>query len=259
MKLSYVIVTFNRREALLRTLGILHRTTPLPLGEWETWVVDNGSTDGSLEAVRQQFPDVHLIARPANEGVWSRSYAFAPARGQYLILLDDDSYPIGDAAAKSIDYLETHPACAAVVGLVVLPDGSFEACAFPAVMLSGARLHSQVDPGPNRGFPKGVLPQGRRVRLQLPHLASRLQRRAVRGRDLPARQGHDRAKLGPGPPHGPSQQPDSRRAISPIATPAALPRRLAAAIHGIGLSRWLRPGRTGRRSGRRGVGGFEKH
>lgn len=138
MKLSYVIVTFNRRGPLLRTLDILRRTTPLPAGEWETWVVDNGSTDGSCQAVRQKFPDVHLIERPTNEGVWSRSYAFGPARGQYLILLDDDSYPIDDAAAKSIDYLEAHPACAAVVGLVVLPDGSYEACAFPAVMLSGA-------------------------------------------------------------------------------------------------------------------------
>jgi GT2 family glycosyltransferase len=138
MKLSYVIVTFNRRGPLLRTLDILHRTTPLPAGEWETWVVDNGSTDGSCQSVREQFPDVHLIERPSNEGVWSRSYAFAPARGQYLILLDDDSYPIGDAAAKSIEYLETHPGCAAVVGLVLLPDGSYEACALPAVMLSGA-------------------------------------------------------------------------------------------------------------------------
>jgi len=138
MKLSYVIVTCNRRGPLLRTLDILRRTTPLPAAEWETWVVDNGSTDGSCQAVREQFPDVHLIERPTNEGVWSRSYAFAPARGQFLILLDDDSYPIGDAAAKSIDYLESHPACAAVVGLVVLPDGSCEACAFPAVMLSGA-------------------------------------------------------------------------------------------------------------------------
>jgi GT2 family glycosyltransferase len=138
MKLSYVIVTFNRRGPLLRTLDILRRTTPLPAGEWEAWVVDNGSTDGSCQAVREQFPDVHLIERPTNEGVWSRSYAFAPARGQYLILLDDDSYPIGDAAAKSIDYLDAHPACGAVVGLVILPDGSYEACAFPAVMLSGA-------------------------------------------------------------------------------------------------------------------------
>lgn len=138
MKLSYIIVTHNRCESLIRTLGILRDTTPLLAGQWETWVVDNGSTDGTLDAIRQQFPNVHVIARPTNEGVWSRSYAFGSAEGEHVILLDDDSYPVGQAAIRSIDYLESNPECAAVVGLVVLPDGSFEACAFPSVMLSGA-------------------------------------------------------------------------------------------------------------------------
>jgi GT2 family glycosyltransferase len=138
MKLSYVIVTHNRREALLKTLEILHRTTPLRRDEWETWVVDNASTDGTAAALRQAYPDIHLLARGTNEGVWARSHAFAPAAGEYLILLDDDSYPIGDAVSKSIEYLDRNNQCAAVVGKVVLPDGSLEACAMPAVMLSGA-------------------------------------------------------------------------------------------------------------------------
>ena len=110
----------------------------MPRAQWEIWVVDNGSTDGTLDAVRQEFPEVNLIARPRNEGVWARSHAFGSARGKYVILLDDDSYPIGDAARRSMDYLDTNPRCAAVVGKVILPDGSFEACALPAVMLSGA-------------------------------------------------------------------------------------------------------------------------
>jgi GT2 family glycosyltransferase len=138
MKLSYVIVTHNRCEPLLKTLRILHQNTSLPRSEWEAWVVDNGSTDGTCEAVRSEFPEVRIIARATNEGVWSRSYAFEPAEGKYLILLDDDSYPIDDAAARSMAYMESQPKCAAVVGRVVLPDGSYEACAFPAVMLSGA-------------------------------------------------------------------------------------------------------------------------
>lgn len=138
MKLSYVIVTHDRREPLLRTLEILHRTTPLPREQWEAWVVDNASDDGTLDAVRARFPDVRLIPRASNEGVGARSHAFGPARGQYLILLDDDSYPVGDTVTRSIEYLDTHPHSAAVVGKVILPDGSLEACAMPAVMLSGA-------------------------------------------------------------------------------------------------------------------------
>ena len=138
VKLSYVIVTHQRREPLLRTLGILQQNTGLPRSRWETWVVDNGSTDGTVEAVRDRFPAVHLIQRERNEGVWARSHAFGPARGEYLVLLDDDSYPVPGAAERSMAYLDAHPACAAVVGRVVLPDGSLEACALPSVMLSGA-------------------------------------------------------------------------------------------------------------------------
>ena len=138
MKLSYVIVTHNRRDALMRTLRILHTTTPLPSSQWEAWVVDNGSTDGTAVAVREAFPGVKLIARPRNEGVWARSYAFDRAEGRHVMLLDDDSYPVGDAALRSIEYLDANPDCGAVVGRVLLPDGSSEACAFPAVLVSCA-------------------------------------------------------------------------------------------------------------------------
>jgi hypothetical protein len=138
MKLSYVIVTHNRRAALMATLRHLHATTPLPPEAWEAWVVDNASTDGSVEAVRCEFPGVKIIERDDNEGTAARSHAFGPARGRYLILLDDDSYPIGDTVSRSIEYMDRHPRTAALVGKVVLPDGLLEACAMPSVMLSGA-------------------------------------------------------------------------------------------------------------------------
>jgi GT2 family glycosyltransferase len=138
MKLSYVIVTHNRREALLKTLAQLQRCTPLPKGAWETWVVDNASTDGTVQTLEADYPGVRLIRRKENEGAAARSYAFSPARGKYLILLDDDSYPVDDTVARSIQYMDQHPRTAALVGRVVLPDGTLEASALPAVMLSGA-------------------------------------------------------------------------------------------------------------------------
>ena len=138
MKLSYVIVTCNRREALARTLAQLPSRTPLRPGEWETWVVDNASTDGTLEMLAADHPGVHVIRRDENEGAAARSHAFAPARGEYVILLDDDSYPVGDAVERSLDYMDRTPGSAAVVGRVVLPDGSLEASAMPAVMISCA-------------------------------------------------------------------------------------------------------------------------
>jgi GT2 family glycosyltransferase len=78
MKLSYVIVTHNRREPLLKTLRHLFSTTPLPSDRWEAWVVDNASTDGTETAVREEFPTVRYVARPTNEGVWARSSTTTP-------------------------------------------------------------------------------------------------------------------------------------------------------------------------------------
>lgn len=138
MQLSYIIVTRNRCRPLLRTLEVLHRTTPLPDDQWEVWVVDNGSTDGTAATVREKFPKVKVLGRPRNEGVAARSYAFEPAKGEYLVLLDDDSYPEGRAVTDSMDYLRRTPHCGAVVGRCLLPDDTPEAPDLPAVMQSGA-------------------------------------------------------------------------------------------------------------------------
>lgn len=136
MKLSYVIVTHNRREPLLRTLGILFDTTPIT--DWECFVVDNASTDGTADAVRSQFPSVQIIRRRRNEGVAARNHGIFAAAGEYVVLLDDDSYPLGDAVPRSIEHMEIHGDVAAVVGRCDLPSGMHEACALPGVMLSGA-------------------------------------------------------------------------------------------------------------------------
>ncbi len=81
MKLSYVIISYNRRDTLLQTLARLKKVTPISRNQWEAWVVDNASTDGSAEAVQQQFPQVHLIRNKKNQGMFARNHAFAPAPG----------------------------------------------------------------------------------------------------------------------------------------------------------------------------------
>src|SRR5579863_2396950 len=93
MRLSYVIISYNRRERLMQTLELLPRVTPLPVDQWEIVVVDNASTDGSAEQVEHDFPDVKLIPNPINEGMYARNHAFKHCEGQYIISIDDDSYP----------------------------------------------------------------------------------------------------------------------------------------------------------------------
>lgn len=138
VRLSYVIVTCNRRDSLLKTVEQVERHTPLPRGQWDLWVVDNGSTDGTAEALADLAQPVNIIRRPRNEGVAARNHALERAGGQYVVLLDDDSYPIGETIERSIRYLDQNRETAALTGRALLPDGRFEACALPGVLLSCA-------------------------------------------------------------------------------------------------------------------------
>jgi GT2 family glycosyltransferase len=140
MKLSYVIVTRNRCESLLRTLDRLESVTALPRHQWEVLVVDNASDDDTVSAVAHHHREARLIRLEENEGMPARNHAIARAAGKYLCFLDDDSYPTGDAIPKSLRYLGRYLKTAAVVARVVLPDGSLEGPAFPAVTLGGASI-----------------------------------------------------------------------------------------------------------------------
>jgi GT2 family glycosyltransferase len=138
MKISYVIITRNRRQRLLETLRRLEENTPLPPEQWETLVVDNASEDRTIAAVSSAFPRVRTIALTTNEGMPARNHAFAVARGQYIFSLDDDSYPAPGAVEIALNVLSSRPRTAALTARAVLPDGKWEASALPRVTLGGA-------------------------------------------------------------------------------------------------------------------------
>jgi GT2 family glycosyltransferase len=138
MRLTYVIITWNRCERLLATLKIVIERTPLDRAAFEVFVVDNASTDGTADAVAERFPQVQLIQLRRNEGMAARNHAIARAAGEYITILDDDSYPVGEAVARSMRYMDIHPRTAAVTGRVILPNGRYEASALPGVMIGCA-------------------------------------------------------------------------------------------------------------------------
>jgi len=139
MRLSYVLISFDRREALLSTLMRLTAVTPLPADQWEIIVIDNASTDGSADAVARMFPAVRLVRNERNIGMPARNRGFAMARGDFIITLDDDSFPADQTAvSRMLAHMDARPQCAAVVARVILPDGTAEAPALPSVMLGGA-------------------------------------------------------------------------------------------------------------------------
>jgi GT2 family glycosyltransferase len=110
--LSVVILSYNRREALRRTLNELkaqglHESA-------QVVVVDNGSADGSAEMVCSEFAGVELVALSENVGVAGFNRGAERARGDMLLILDDDAWPEADALIGALEMLRTRPTTGAV-------------------------------------------------------------------------------------------------------------------------------------------------
>lgn len=91
---SIVVLSWNRKRELRETL---ERVRGLPDRPRELIVVDNGSSDGSAEMVRQLFPEVRLLALPQNVGINGLNAGLEIAQGEVIVLLDDDSHPVPGA------------------------------------------------------------------------------------------------------------------------------------------------------------------
>ncbi|MDY0083221.1 MAG: glycosyltransferase family 2 protein [Ignavibacteriaceae bacterium] len=84
------ILSYNRKDELRNTLTKVFEQDYKNI---EVIVVDNASTDGSSEMVKKEFPSVQLIQMEKNIGIAGWNEGFKIARGKYVLVLDDDSYP----------------------------------------------------------------------------------------------------------------------------------------------------------------------
>jgi N-acetylglucosaminyl-diphospho-decaprenol L-rhamnosyltransferase len=93
---------------------------------YEVIVVDHGSTDGSVELVRERFPHARLIEQE-NRGFGAGMNAgMRAAGGHYFLLLNADAWPVGDAVARLRAFADEHPEAAVVGPRLLHPDGSLQ-------------------------------------------------------------------------------------------------------------------------------------
>ncbi|CDM69529.1 family 2 glycosyl transferase [Clostridium bornimense] len=125
MDLSIVIVNYNTKDLLKQTIeSVINNTKGI---EYEIWVVDNSSKDGSVEMVQEEFKSVKLIASKENLGFpKGNNVAIKKAAGRYILLLNSDTKVIGDNLQNCVNYMDQHKEIGALGCKVELPDGTLD-------------------------------------------------------------------------------------------------------------------------------------
>ena len=124
MKLSVVIVNYNVKYFLELCLYSLYRAVnELPV---EVFVVDNASTDGSLEYLTPRFPKVSFIANKENIGfARANNQAIALSQGEYILLLNPDTVVGENVITDCLHFMDTHPATGGAGVKMITGDGFF--------------------------------------------------------------------------------------------------------------------------------------
>jgi hypothetical protein len=118
---SVVVLSFNRKDDLNHSLQNVFNQDYQNI---EVIVVDNHSEDGSVDMIKKKYPQITLIPLPENIGVAGWNEGAKAAQGEYLLLLDDDSFPAPETLTRSL------PQCTdtTIVALDIrTPDGEYYA------------------------------------------------------------------------------------------------------------------------------------
>ncbi|HER19662.1 MAG TPA: glycosyltransferase family 2 protein [Chromatiales bacterium] len=132
---SIIVVAWNVKKLLQDCLRSVYEHTHE--ATFEVVYVDNGSQDGSVEMVRREYPQVHLIENAQNEGfIKANNQGIEVARGRYVLLLNSDTILLDDVVAGLVRFADAHPEAAVVGPRVLNPDGTLQrnCFMFPSVL-----------------------------------------------------------------------------------------------------------------------------
>ena len=105
---SVIIVSFNTRDLLRDCLSSIIKNTHGV--SYEIIVVDNASKDGSADMVKEEFPNVHLIASDENNGfAKGNNIALPQVKGKHIFYLNPDTVLLNDAISQLSNFVDTHP------------------------------------------------------------------------------------------------------------------------------------------------------
>lgn len=136
MRLSIVIICWNDRKVIADCLGSIVKGTHST--DFEIIVSDNGSTDGSIEFIRKNFPEAQVIENGENLGfARGNNVGISASKGQYVLILNPDTYVHEGTLDRWVEFADRHPEAGAFGCRVLNPDGSYQQSARPFPTVRG--------------------------------------------------------------------------------------------------------------------------
>jgi len=152
--ISIIIINYNVKEFLLNLLASIGKAVKNI--STEIIIVDNASDDGSIEILREKFPNIKLIANKENVGFGvANNQALESAKGKYFLLINPDAIVKEDTLKKMLEFFDKTPQVGIAGCKVLNPDGSLQfACrrSFPGPWTSFTKIM-----GLSKLFPKSRL------------------------------------------------------------------------------------------------------
>lgn len=134
LDLAVIIVSWNVRDYLSECLASVYAECNRSRLKGAVWVVDNGSTDGTLALLDNIFPHTHVIANQHNAGFGAANNqgiaAAAEAEPRYLLLLNPDTLVRPGAFSHLTRFLDDNPGVGMAGARLVYRDGRFQHSAF---------------------------------------------------------------------------------------------------------------------------------
>jgi len=122
--LSIIVVSYNTADLIGDCLKSVFEASNITR---EVFVVDNASTDGSPDFIKDSFPSVHLVANTENIGFAAANNQVLPrCKGKYIFLLNPDTEVISDTFSEAISFMDTNPRIGLAGTKIINPDGTLQ-------------------------------------------------------------------------------------------------------------------------------------
>jgi len=126
---TIIIVSYNTKSLLEECLYSIYKNVSKV--NFEVIVVDNNSVDESPDMVKKKFPQVKLIINSENLGfAKANNQAIKKSKGEYILLLNSDTYCINNVIKKMFNFIEKQPKVGAIGIRLLNPDMTIQTSSF---------------------------------------------------------------------------------------------------------------------------------